>query len=198
MFHPHFHIALAVPHIETAMADLAATGVQWRDVLSYPLCVFHDAMESLVQIRSVYSSGDTPAIELFEGGAGTPMEAPIPGSHFHHIGVWTDDFSADVAKLQTQGWELAATVADEHGDPSTFALHRTPFGFYLELVDPRWAGRLLGDLLPPQLKDLPVTCAKPPHAERQAGPPSSRRSDESSVDAADVQPSTHIGACRRA
>jgi hypothetical protein len=149
---PYFHLALSVASLDEAMADLASTGVQWRDVLDYPLCVFHGGRTTDVRIRSVYSSGPAPAIELFTAEQGTPLDPLVEGSQFHHIGVWTDAFSADVADLQARGWELVATVADDRGRPSRFALHRTPFGFYLEVVDPRWAGRLLGDLLPEGLR----------------------------------------------
>jgi len=149
---PHFHIGLAVPQIDRAMAELTAVGVRWRRVLDYPLCVFHDGATSAVRIRSVYSAGPAAAVELFEAEAGTPLDPPLPGSQFHHIGAWSDAFSADVAELDARGWQLAATVADKNGDPSRFALHRTPFGFYIELVDPQWAGQLLQDLLPAELR----------------------------------------------
>ncbi|MBN9112183.1 MAG: VOC family protein [Pseudonocardia sp.] len=145
---PFFHVGLAVPDLEAAMAALGATGVRWRGVMEYPLCVLHGGASSTVDLRSVYSSGPGPAIELYSGGAETPLAAPVAGSWFHHVGMWADDLAADVAGLQAEGFELAATVADADGRPSRFALHRTPFGFYLELVDPRWAGRVLADLLP--------------------------------------------------
>jgi hypothetical protein len=153
---PYFHVGLVVPDLEAAMTAFGETGVRWRKVMTYPLCVLHAGKRSTVDLRSVYSAGDGPAIELYSGGSATPLAAPVAGSRFHHVGLWADDFPSDVAALRDKGFELAATVEDEHGDPSRFSLHRTPFGFYLELVDPHWAGRLLSDLLPPRLQEKPA------------------------------------------
>jgi hypothetical protein len=147
---PPFHIALSVGDLDAAAAQLGPLGLDWRPTLEYPLCLLHHDVEATVELRSVYSAGSAPAVELFEivSGAGTPLDPPVPGSLFHHVGLWADDFSADVDRLRAIGWDLAATVPDDRGRPSRFALHRTPFGFYVELVDPKWAGRLLSDLLP--------------------------------------------------
>lgn len=150
MHQPPFHIALSVDDLDLAAAQMGAAGLTWRKTLEYPLCVLHEGLQTEIALRSVYSEGPAPAVELFEikSGAGTPLDPPTPGSQFHHIGLWADDFVNDLAALEALGWELTATVPDPSGAPSRFSLHSTPFGFYVELVDTQWAGRLLADLLP--------------------------------------------------
>jgi hypothetical protein len=141
-----FHVGFIVPDLDSAMKEFqAALGIEWRAPIDaiVPLRGPDSVIES--NVYSVYSEGGPPAIELIQSVPGTPL-AGSGGVSFHHLGFWTDRLASSSRDLDAHGWPCAATVASFDKEPSRFALHQSPHGFYVELFDtatPRHA-----DLLP--------------------------------------------------
>lgn len=135
---PFFHVAFVVGNLETAMSRFGrALDVEWTDVIDFPLRLREGDEVKRGRSRAVYSTGPSPAIELFEAIPGTAMTAAPGGASFHHIGKWATDLVSDVRATTNQACPLISTVATRDGqDPANFALLDTGLGFYLELVDP--------------------------------------------------------------
>lgn len=145
----YFHVGLVVDNLDTAMKELSAAGrLEWRKVMEFPIRFRDGDVVVKARSRAVYSAGPAPAIELFESIPGTALSAG--STSFHHMGHWSDDLPADVAHLESVGWDLIATVPGADDKPSQFALHKSPFGFYLELCEVSVLRPILGDLLPPE------------------------------------------------
>jgi hypothetical protein len=149
----YFHIGLLVDELEPAMESLgSALEIDWRPIYEVPLLLTSgDGATGEAKLRLVYSVGPTPAVELIERAPGTPFAEVPGGGRLHHWGKWSADLSADMTRAQrwpAGGGALAATVFDGGGGPSCLALLSTPLGFYLELVDPKFARPGLADLIP--------------------------------------------------
>jgi hypothetical protein len=144
----YFHVAFAVLDLEEAMGELSARlGVAWRSVTdgSFPMRGASGAVREL-PMRFVYSAGGPPAIELFEAVPDSPFAATPSG--FHHLGYWVEDLPAASGDLERGGWPCLATLA-EGPDPSRFAVHRSPLGFCVELLDQGFDRPWMRDLFPP-------------------------------------------------
>jgi hypothetical protein len=132
---PFFHVGFVVPDLDVAMKEFrAALGIEWRAPIeaTVPLLGPEGVIES--NVYSVYSGGGPPAIELVQSIPGTPL-AGNGGVSFHHLGFWTDRLAGSSRDLETHGWPCAATVAGANREPSRFTLHRSSYGFYVELFD---------------------------------------------------------------
>jgi hypothetical protein len=142
---PFFHVGFVVSDLDKAMEGFrAALGVEWRAPIKATVPLRGPDGVSEANVTSVYSEGGSPAIELVEAVPRTPLAGN--GVTFHHLGFWTDQLASRARDLEAHGWPCAATVAREDKEPSRFTLHRSPYGFYVELFDtaaPRHA-----DLLP--------------------------------------------------
>ena len=126
-------------HIGIVAADVAATTAALSQVLGYewgvetggPLTVVSSSGEQALDIRCVYST-TVPRVEVIRAVAGTLWE-PVSGSGIHHVGYWSDDVAADIAKLERTGYTVEAMRPGPGGAP-LFAFLNGPNGFRVELL----------------------------------------------------------------
>ena len=116
-FTPFWHVGVRVPDIEAARAEMSqALGLEWFDI--------RDNEVGEWSIRSCFSKQGPPFIELFEGAAGSPWEAPGPD----HINYAVDDVAKASEQLAADGFAL-----EVDGAPG-WAFHRGATGLRIEIV----------------------------------------------------------------
>jgi hypothetical protein len=94
--HPYFQTGVAVQNLEQAMEELsAALGVTWKEP--------QDRDVDGMQFRVAFADTPPPYLELIEGAPGSPWDSTA-GSHLHHLGYWSDDKAADMARLEAAGF----------------------------------------------------------------------------------------------
>jgi hypothetical protein len=94
--HPYFQVGVAVQNLEQAMEELsAALGITWKEP--------QDRDVDGMQFRVAFADTSKPYLELIEGGPGSPWDA-TDGSHLHHLGYWSEDKAADMARLDAAGF----------------------------------------------------------------------------------------------
>jgi hypothetical protein len=148
MRQPFFHVGFVVPDLDVAMTEFGdVLGVEWRPILEAPLRLLGPDGVADVEVRSVYTTGGAPAIELFESVPGTALGG-MGGVQFHHIGLWADDLGAASRELDAHGWMREGTVANVDNEPSRFTMQRSPHGFYIELLETGFPRPYLSDLVP--------------------------------------------------
>jgi catechol 2,3-dioxygenase-like lactoylglutathione lyase family enzyme len=143
-----FHIAFAVPDLEFAMLEIgAAMKVTWRTVYDFAGQLSDErGVEHDVRTRLTFSSLGPTVIELFEEVPGTPL-ASLDGGPFHHLGVWTDDFWLDSARLTDAGWPCRGK-SPERTKPVRAGFFRGPSDITVELCSTRVDRPHLRDLYP--------------------------------------------------
>jgi hypothetical protein len=143
---PFFHVGFVVRDLSTAMDELSTVlGTRWRPIVEARVPFVGEEGEVEIDVRTVYSTGGPPAIELIEAVPGSVLAGSGEMS-FHHLGVWTEDLERSSGDLTRSGWPCAATVAGADGKPNRFTLQQTPHGFFVELFDV--AAARYPDLLP--------------------------------------------------
>lgn len=128
MLHPDnlFHVGIAVRDLDISAAALSAAGA----------CVFHPLIQVDHQVQTAdgeatvhfavrYSTGPF-RFELIKEVAGTIWTASERS--LHHLGYWAQDLERSIAGLTEQGLPVTARTA-------WWSLHRTPDGYYIELLD---------------------------------------------------------------
>jgi len=68
---------------------------------------------------------------------------PNPGNGWHHVGYWSDDFVAEVARLESEGWSRDVWWEDEDGGVAFFAYMLSAQGLRVELTDLGTVQRIL-------------------------------------------------------
>jgi hypothetical protein len=148
MRHPFFHVGFVVPDLDVAMNEFGdVLGVEWRPILQAPLQLLGPDGVAHVEVRSVYTTGGPPAIELFESVPRTALAGSDQVS-FHHIGLWADDLGQASRDLDAKGWMREGTVANAENEPSRFTMQRSPHGFYVELLETGFPRPYLAGLVP--------------------------------------------------
>jgi len=143
---PFFHVGFVVRDLSTAMNELSTLlGTRWRSIVEARIPFVGKEGEVEIDVRTVYSAGGPPAIELIEAVPDSVL-AGAGEMSFHHLGVWTEDLERSSGDLTRCGWPCAATVAGADGKPNRFTLQQTPHGFFIELFDV--AAARYPDLLP--------------------------------------------------
>ena len=113
--HP-FQYAWVVPDMEAGInywANTVGVGPFFvNEVDSSTMEVFrYRGGEGELKMRVAWAQGKEGQIELIEVNSTAPNvyhDLVAPGrTAFHHIGIWTDDYAADVAHIQAQGFEMA-------------------------------------------------------------------------------------------
>lgn len=130
------HIALAVDNLESWLPvfDAFLPG-RWTSVLT----VDHDwervdGTIERVHGRTVWRSGQTPPLEVWEGPEDSPWAMPAGQCRIDHIGYWAFDLPAQSKALLKGGFELEYTMPREDGaEISGFGYFRHPRGFRVEL-----------------------------------------------------------------
>lgn len=127
-----FHVGYAVPDLEAAMAELTATlGLRWQVPLSRAV--------GGLRWRVTFSLEGPTYVEMIEGGPGTPWEvgsAPL----LHHVGRFTTDLGAELAKVVAAGGEVETDGRRFSGQWAYVRMPRS--GARLELIEAADGGRL--------------------------------------------------------
>ena len=137
-----FHMAMAVPDIERAMASMGqALSLEWTSIREIDMRIETSTGAYTTPMRAVYSLQGPPYMELVSGQSGT-FFASADGPKLHHAGLIVEDWESEVARLQSLGLTL-------HGTSSgSVAFFTTDFGFNLEVMSQRVRGVLDGWLAP--------------------------------------------------
>jgi hypothetical protein len=89
------------------------------------------AADIRLDLRFAYSA-TAPRVEVIQSVPGTPW-VPARGSGLHHAGYWSDDPTADAARLVSSGYAEEARGVRPDGAP-VWTYHRSPNGPRVELV----------------------------------------------------------------
>src|SRR4029079_6945245 len=137
-----FHIGVLVDDLESSMAKLGdGFGLAWAKVVSRQQLVWTPGEgQQTTPLRFTYSRQGPNRIELLEGAPGSVWGA-ARSAGVHHIGVWTDDVAAEVARLVGLGWTLEAAQQRPEDGYGAMAYVRSPDGTLLEAVDARHKAR---------------------------------------------------------
>lgn len=132
---PYTHVGIVVPDLDRSLAHMrTGLGTEWCDVLQWDMAIWTPEGVDDITCRFTYSRGPQPRFELLQSVPGTVWE--VGSSTEHHVGYWSTDLRGDGAELESKGWRLVATLADEPGTPTGFGYYRHPDGGpVLELVD---------------------------------------------------------------
>lgn len=133
-----FHTGIVVPDLETARHDLGRRlEVPFTDIASGPLdCQTPDGPLS-VDLRFCYSTRGAH-VELIQAVPGTVWDLARPPGGLH-LGVWSDDPTAEADDLDAAGWTREVWATDDAGD-MLFSYHRTPYRLLLEVVNSNLRG----------------------------------------------------------
>jgi catechol 2,3-dioxygenase-like lactoylglutathione lyase family enzyme len=123
----YFHVGYIVPDLEAGMDELTRVlGVTWREPID------RSSPYNDMRWRLVYSSGPQPWIELVEGRPGTPWHC-TDGPLLHHIGAFTYDLDADVARFEAAGGRIEVDGREISGRWIYFRVPQT--GALIELIE---------------------------------------------------------------
>ena len=128
-----FHMALAVPDIEGAMAVFGpALHLDWT-VIRNTEVVLDEGGEDVtrIPIRAVYSKNGPPYLELVSGPDGSFFGAEN-GPRLHHAGILVDDVAAEVTRLEALGMKAHGLMP---GDRPRAAFVTSEHGLTLEVMD---------------------------------------------------------------
>jgi hypothetical protein len=133
---PHYHVGIVVPDIAAARVELSEQlGVTWGPIMHLDATAYRDGSDHDVELPTTMCySVDEPHLELIQEVPGTVWVCN-EHSNLHHIGFWSDDLSADSARLVGSGCPMQ--LCGRAGDvaPTSFAYHRTGTGVRIEIVD---------------------------------------------------------------
>lgn len=149
-----FHHGVLVDDVDEAMAELGASlGLNWASVQHAPERSVWTPEHGLehVALTFVYSTDGPTRVELLQGATGSVWD-PAGRTGFHHVGVWSDDVTADASALTALGWTVTAAASSPEDGYGSFAYVVPPSGPIVELVSsaarPRfeswWSGGVLG------------------------------------------------------
>lgn len=134
-----FHTGITVDDIDKAMAGLTATlGIQWASPVRRTGPVHTPDGPLPRDMIITYSRGGPHHIELIQYLDDTAYRHLTGGPPQHHIGFWSDDFAADIARLEELGYRRECSGVAADGGHTEFSYHLQPqSGTWIELVDSR-------------------------------------------------------------
>lgn len=120
-----YHVCFAVQDIEQATEELSSVlGVAWSPIRQGSLGDW--------DYQIVFSTVGPPFFEIIQGPPGSPWDTAA-GSHFHHLGYWSNDVVVDKQVLVERG---APLDFDSCPYGRSFTYHHLPsLGGRIELVD---------------------------------------------------------------
>ena len=129
-----YHIGFIVPDINEAVATM-------QEVLQVPFCppkklpfTQVETPQGPVPIELSISYSTRPChVELIQADAGTMYDFDIP-DRCYHLGVWAENMESEMERLAKLGMPPLWWGRMPDGS-IPFSFHRTPFGFFIELVD---------------------------------------------------------------
>lgn len=130
-----YHVGIATPDVDGVMAAFGGVlGLTWVS-LERPRIMHHTPDGPIrPSPRIEYSAQGPLHVELLQAAAGTVYQ-PEAGTHLHHLGYWTEDFSGQLAAALADGWSLEASMRNAEGTPETFCYLTRPGRMRIELVD---------------------------------------------------------------
>ncbi len=127
-----FHVGIVVNDLCAALSDLTELfAYEWCSEVSVRTPVVLATGEAELDLRFTYSKSE-PRVELIQSMPGT-LWVPVPGSHIHHLGYWSDDVATDAGRLVAHGYEAEATGVRPDGS-AVWAYHTSSTGPRIELV----------------------------------------------------------------
>ncbi|MEV6557456.1 VOC family protein [Nocardia sp. NPDC051756] len=127
---PAYHLGIVVADLEQAMAELGKIGLDWHAPIRNNSDVFADGKTVNVTPWMSYSKQGPPYLELLEQVPGTIWAE----TGLHHLGVWSDDVTAESRRLTADGIpQLIASHDNNAGAAINY--HQTSDGVRLELMD---------------------------------------------------------------
>jgi Glyoxalase/Bleomycin resistance protein/Dioxygenase superfamily len=127
-----FHVGIVVDDLDSVLSELTELlGYQWCSQMAVRTPVVVVTGEIELDLRFTYSVS-IPRVEVIQSMPGT-LWTPVPGSHIHHLGYWSDDVAGDANHLIERGYEAEATGVRPDGSP-VWAYHQSPRGPRIELV----------------------------------------------------------------
>jgi hypothetical protein len=117
----------------------AVAGYKWCSMIRGDQVVQTPAGEKHISITAVYSMNE-PRIELVKTVPGT-IWTPTSGS-VHHLGYWSDDVDADIAKLLANGLEIEVKSNNPDGTALWAYCGKVPAGPRIELVSKQLKARM--------------------------------------------------------
>ena len=106
------HTGMIVDDIDAAQATLGTSlGLQWAPVRTFDPLPFWTPEQGAheLHVKATYSIGAPHHLELVQGDG--PFYDPRRTSDSRHIGVFTDDLTGEVERLQGAGWTVVAAGA---------------------------------------------------------------------------------------
>ncbi len=133
---PLYHVGIVVPDVSAAQtAFTEQLGVTWGPVLRLDAVEYRDgAGQDVLLPTTMCYSVDGPHLELIQEVAGS-IWVRNEHSNLHHIGLWSDDLTADGSDLTGAGCPLQLCGRSGAEAPVSFAYHRNDLGVRIELVD---------------------------------------------------------------
>jgi hypothetical protein len=132
----YYHTGMIVSDIDTSVASFAALGVTFTRTRRVKMTVCCDGRVQDVELLVVYSTNGEPYLELVQDVSGGIWSRP--GARMDHIGVWTDDMPADLARFAASGFTPHVTgIAQSPELGPSFAYLKGPGPLYVELVSTR-------------------------------------------------------------
>lgn len=129
-----FHVGIVVSDLAAAIEQYGALlDVTFTEPMDLPFPVIHTPDGDLpLTMRCAYSTRPLN-VELVQAAPGTlwDVDHPMQG---RHLGVWADDVAVHSQRLSAAGMPRVAWGTGDDGR-ELFCYHRTPLGFYIELVD---------------------------------------------------------------
>ena len=99
-----YHTGIVVDDLDATLKWFTVVAsYRWTDVVEVDQTVYTPKREATVPMRMAYSSDD-PRVEILQtihNTVWTPADSGV-----HHLGYWSDDVDADVAKLEANGMVL--------------------------------------------------------------------------------------------
>jgi hypothetical protein len=129
---PAYHFALIVEDIGSAMEELTTVlRLSWTKVMRRTVSVETADGAAAIDVAYAYSLEGPPHFELIERREGTVFGE----LGLHHIGVWSDDYKTDSARLEELGWPRETVALKPDGSWAGGLYHRGTGNLRLEVVD---------------------------------------------------------------
>jgi hypothetical protein len=121
-------------NVAAVVDDVEGLMERWRIALGLTWNPLREARLPLItpdgpqELTVGSTTADTvPKVTLFQPLAGTALQ-PAPDNAWHHVAFWSVDLPGDVARLEQHGYVLELAIRGEAGEPSRFAILRSPEG----------------------------------------------------------------------
>lgn len=141
---PPYHFGLVVPDVERAKDEITrALGLSWAKTQHREVLTDSAAGRRAVDVCFAYSLEGPPYLELLE----RRDDSIFDHVGLHHIGVWSDDPSAESARLSGEGWPRESVNVTPDGTWTSGLFHAGDCGLRVEVVDIDTSGPRLAQYL---------------------------------------------------